>query len=315
MPIDYKDYYKTLGIAKDATKKEIKKAFRDLARKYHPDKVQGEGKAEAEEKFKEIAEAYEIMGDPDKRKEYDDLGQNWNQNGHADPSQRTRRGTSPNYEYHFDGTGFSDFFEQHFGRASGNGSGPYSGRPPRPSDFSMRGQDIEAEIMVTLEEVFHGANRQVGLTKIDPSTGLEKTYTYKVRIPIGIREGQRLRVSKQGHSGHGTGEPGDLYLRTRLARHPDYRVNGLDLYFEVELFPWEAVLGAKMDVPTFEGNVRLSIPESTTAKKTFRIKGKGLPSPSGERGNLLVETSIKLPTNQTPTQFEAWEQLKNAYQS
>ncbi|MGK0236790.1 MAG: curved DNA-binding protein [Candidatus Pelagisphaera sp.] len=314
--MEYKDYYKTLDVEKSSTQDEIKKAYRSLARTYHPDKVLGEGKDAAEEKFKEIAEAYEIIGDPGKRKEYDELGQSWEQTRYARSSASGQgRKQSQNSEYQFDGTGFSDFFEQFFGSAAhgrfegGNRQGPAAG------DFSMRGQDIEAEIMITLEEALHGSSRKVSLKKADSGNGGEKVHTYNVRIPKGIHEGQRLRVSRQGHSGYGSGEAGDLYLHARFAKHPDFRVKGSDLYGEVHLFPWEAILGTSVEIHTLDGAIRLKIPQGTHANKTFRIKGKGLPSSKDERGHLFIETQIKLPTEIDPAQREAWEELQDTYAS
>ncbi len=273
--MEFKDYYKVLGVDKSASQDEIKKKFRKLARTCHPDKVFGDEKAGAEEKFKAAAEAYEILGDPEKRKEYDELGKGWE--GRSNAARSRSYSPSPNTEYHFDGTGFSDFFEQFFGGKRGGFETHYS-QAPHSGGFSMRGQDIEAEIMITLEEALHGSNRKVSLSKSDPTTGKEKVHTYNVSIPKGIREGQRLRVSKQGHSGHGAGEPGDLYLHARFAKHPDFRVKGTDLYSEIELFPWDATLGTTVEIHTLDGNVRLKIPEFTSAGKIFRIKGKGLPS-------------------------------------
>ncbi len=312
--VEYKDYYKILGVEKSATQEEIKKEFRNLARTFHPDKVQGSGKAAAEEKFKEIAEAYEVLGDPEKRKEYDALGQRWEQmkNSRSSGFSESANRQSPNFNYHFDGTGFSDFFEQFFG---GGQHGFGSRHSTSDTHFSMRGQDIEAEIMITLEEALHGSNRQVSLAKVDPATGTEKVHTYKVRIPQGIQEGQRLRVSRQGYAGYGSGEPGDLYLRARFAKHPDFRVKGSDLYSEIELFPWDAVLGTSATIPTLDGNVRLKVPPNTTSGKTFRIRDKGLPLAKGSRGHLYVETRIKLPHYATPSQCEAWQKLKETYQN
>lgn len=314
--MEYKDYYKTLGVEKSTTQGEIKKAYRNLARTYHPDKVLGDGKAAAEEKFKEIAEAYEILGDQEKRKEYDELGQHWEQARHArSSSSGAGRHQSQNPEYHFDGTGFSDFFEQFFGSAAHGGFEASNRQDPATGDFSMRGQDIEAEIMITLEEALHGSSRQVSLRKTDPASGGEKVHTYNVRIPKGIREGQRLRVSRQGQSGYGSGEPGDLYLRSRFAKHPDLRPKGGDLYGEIQLFPWEATLGTTVEVYTLDGAIRLKIPQGTPPNKIFRIKGKGLPSSNGERGHHFVETRIKLPTEIDPAQREAWEKLQATYPS
>jgi curved DNA-binding protein len=316
MAIDYKDYYETLGIKKDASQEEIKKAFRKLARKYHPDQSQDADKAASEEKFKEVAEAYDVVGDPEKRKKYDALGSDWDQpQGTGDRNERFgsgRRGPSQGQEYHFSGTGFSDFFEQYFGMGGGD-FGTLNPGGDRATGFSMRGQDIEGEIMITIQEAAKGATRQISLSKTDPQSGREKVQKFNVQIPPGIREGQRIRVARQGHAGHGSGEAGDLFLIARFASDPDFRVKGGDLYYELELYPWDATLGAKVSVPTLDGAVRLNIPAGTTSSRQFRIKGKGLPSTKGATGDLYAEVRIKIPTKLNDTQRKAWEQLKNLY--
>ena len=320
MPIDYKDYYQVLGVKEDASQEDIKKAFRNLARKYHPDQSHETDKPANEEKFKEIAEAYEVIGDPDKRKKYDTLGANWDQAqgaGFRDPSnaQGFGRGFSAQGgEYHFSGTGFSDFFEQFFGMGGGDFDSVRQGQS-RGSGFSMRGQDIEGEIMVTLQEAAHGSTRQVAVSKVDPQTGRETVHKYNVQIPKGIREGQRIRVASQGHAGHGTGESGDLFLKARFASDPDFRVKGGNLYYDLELAPWQAALGTKVNVPTIDGRVRLNIPEGTAANRRFRIQGKGLPSTKSAMGDLIVELQIKTPDITTDAQRKAWEALKKTYHS
>lgn len=303
-------------MAKDAAQEDIKKAFRKLARKYHPDQSKDADKAASEEKFKEIAEAYDVIGDPEKRKKYDTLGANWDQpqgagTASSGPFHYSRGDPAHGQEFHFSGTGFSDFFEQYFG-----GGGDYGNFQPgggRTREFSMRGQDIEGEIMITLQEASKGATRQVSVSKADPQTGKEVVQTFKVQIPAGIREGQRIRVASQGHAGHGSGESGDLFLRARLASDPDFRVQGGDLYYDADLTPWDAVLGTKLEIPTLNGKVRLTIPAGTTAKRQFRMKGKGLPSIKHASGDLFVETHIKAPEISDPAQRKAWEDLRDAY--
>jgi curved DNA-binding protein len=221
MAIEYEDYYETLGVKRDASQEDIKKAFRKLARRYHPDQTQDTDKAASEEKFKEIAEAYEVIGDPEKRKKYDTLGANWDQpegagaSHGAGPFGYGGGGRNQGSEYHFSGTGFSDFFEQYFGMGGGNFDA-FNPEGSRAAGFSMRGQDIEGEIMITIQEAAKGATRQIALSKTDPQTGRDKVQKFNVKIPPGIREGQRIRVASQGHAGHGTGESGDLFLKARF---------------------------------------------------------------------------------------------------
>ena len=243
MPAAFKDYYETLGVARTASADEIKKAFRVLARKYHPDVAKDKKAGEA--KFKEINEAYEVLGDPEKRAKYDQLGANWNAQGvppenYGGPPGADFGGAQ---EFHFEGTGFSDFFEQFFG--GGRGFGGVSGRTSasRGTSGPRHGQDIEGAILVTLDEVMNGAVRSISLQSVDPVTGETKTESFKVRIPKGALEGQIIRVPGKGEAGSGGGEAGHLFLRVRLASHPDFRVLGADLYEDLPITPWEAVLG------------------------------------------------------------------------
>jgi curved DNA-binding protein len=292
MAVQYKDYYESLGVSRTASEAEIKKAFRKLAREYHPDVAKD--KKKAEEKFKEINEAYEVLSDPTKRKKYDELGPNWKQGADfrpppgwenfagGSPGGRGFRGGRPGaeeYEFHFGGTGFSDFFEQLFG-ARGRGAG-FRGRDFGGEDgyaegeLAERGRDIEGDIMVTLEEVKLGSVRSVSIRHNS------HTETYQVKIPAGVTEGQRLRVAGRGEAGAGGGEAGDLYLRVRLAKHPDFEVNDHTLIYEAELAPWEAVLGASISVPTLDGRVNIKIPPGTQNGQKLRVRGRGLPLREG----------------------------------
>ena len=311
MPVEFKDYYDVLGVARDASSEEIKKAFRKLALKYHPDKAKDKTAAGA--KFKEINEANEVLSDPEKRRKYDQLGANWNHperqaaperggfgGGYADPS-----------EIHFDGTGFSDFFEQFFGgrsRASG-GFGRTQGGGMEGQTVAHRGQDIEADILVTLEEILHGSTRTINLQRGDPRTGQPVMQTLRVKIPPGVREGQLIRLAGKGQEGIGGGESGNMYLRVKLAHHPNFRVRGADLYYDLDLAPWEAVLGTTVEVPTLDGTVSLKIPAGIIAERQLRLRGKGLPSQDKTRGNLYAVVSIQVPANLTPEQKILWEQL------
>ena len=261
MAVQFRDYYETLGVAKTASADEIKSAFRKLARKHHPDLAKTKEKAAAEEKFKQINEAYEVLSDPGKRSKYDQLGANWNQPGGFQPPPdwgrggdmpggggfRRYAGGNGGVEFEFGGTGFSDFFEAFFG--GGRGESAFSGGFGRRPATAARGQDVEADIMVTLEEALNVSTRQVSLRRGDS----EKVETYQVKIPRGVHEGQRIRLAGQGEAGPGGGKKGDLFLRVRLARHPDFSVEGNDLMHDATLEPWQVALGAEIKVPTLEG--------------------------------------------------------------
>lgn len=315
--MQFKDYYETLGVPKTATEAEIKKAFRKLARQHHPDVVKERDKKSAEAKFKEINEAYEVLGDSEKRKKYDTLGADWERGGDSrqappnwqDFAQPGAGGQQGGVEFHFGGTGFSDFFETFFG-GRGRPSGGFSEFDPgggAAGRFSApaHGNDVEADIMVTLDEAIHGDKRQVSLRRSDTDT----TETYNIRIPAGVHEGQRIRLAGQGGRPTRGGRAGDLYLRVRFAQHPDFRIEGADLLHDHEMKPWVAVLGGEVRVPTFEGSARLKIPPGTQNGQRFRLKGRGLPQPGGSRGDLYVIAGIDIPASITPEQRKQWESL------
>ena len=311
MPVEFKDYYDVLGVARDASDAEIKKAFRTLARKYHPDVAKD--KATAEAKFKELNEANEVLGDPDKRRKYDELGVNWDhpERQPASPQNGFGGDQQDGSQYHFDGTGFSDFFEQffggggrQFGGAGRAGSNDRSGTP-----FAQQGQDIEGDILVTLDEALHGSTRTVALQRTDSRTGQATTQSLRVKIPPGVREAQLIRLAGKGKEGAGGGDSGNLYLRVKFAKHPDFRVLGANLYYDLELAPWEAVLGASVQIPTLDGTVSMKIPADTAAEKQFRLRGKGLPLGDGTRGDLYALVSIQVPLHVTPEERLLWEQL------
>ncbi|HZR17559.1 MAG TPA: DnaJ C-terminal domain-containing protein [Verrucomicrobiae bacterium] len=339
MPVRYKDYYEILGVSRTATDTEIKKAFRKLAREYHPDVAKN--KKQAEEKFKDINEAYEVLGDAAKRKKYDELGANWSSGSEFRPppgwESHTGTGGFPGrgpqgqeYEFHFGGTGFSDFFEQLFGSRGGRSGGGF-GRPGAFSqeDLAERGRDIEGDIMVTLEEALRGSVRSVSVRHGVPcehcggtgqrarhvcnvcgGTGqVPKTNTYQVKIPAGVSDGQRLRVAGRGEIGQGGGEAGDLYLRVRFAKHPDFEVQGHNLLYDAELAPWEAVLGSNISVPTLNGPVNIKIPAGTQAGQKLRVRGRGLPERGGANGDLIVVTRIEVPSKVSEAERKLWEQL------
>ncbi|MDB6168311.1 MAG: molecular chaperone DnaJ [Verrucomicrobia bacterium] len=315
MAVEFKDYYAVLGVARTANDDEIKKAFRKLARKYHPDVAKDKKTAEA--KFKEINEAHEVLSDPVKRRKYDELGPGW-ESGGGPPRTSPRGPAARGQEFHFGGTGFSDFFEQFFG--GGGGLNPdfdaafreanRSGRADREPGYVMRGADIEGDILVTLDEVMHGSIRSLSLQHADPGTGQRRVETFKVRIPPGAQESRRIRVPGKGGPGIGGGESGDLYLRVRIEAHPDFEVKGADLYHELELAPWEAVLGAQVLVPTLTGRVKMKIPAGTPANHQLRVRSQGLPTGAGpDRGDLYVTTRIEVPAEITAEERELWEKL------
>ena len=325
MPVEFKDYYAILGVPREASEEDIKKAFRRLARQYHPDVAKD--KKVAEEKFKEINEAYEVLGDPAKRKKYDTLGANWKRGAGFEPppgwqQERGTRWTSPggaqHYEFHFGGTGFSDFFEQFFGGGrfggfeemlrSASARGGFDGGAGR--EFAMPGEDIEGDILVTLDEVMNGSVRSISLQKVNPRTGQAETHAFKVRIPAGVQEGQTIRVPGKGGEGSGGASAGDIYLRVRLAAHPDFRPRGADLYHDLHLAPWEAVLGCTVEAPTLDGKVSVRIPPGTNNGQQLRVRGRGLlRGQSGERGDLYVVVNVELPQNITDEERALWERL------
>ena len=315
MPVQFKDYYATLGVARTASDDEIKKAFRGLARRYHPDVAKD--KKTAEERFKEINEANEVLSDPIKRRKYDELGANWQEDGRTEPpsagagrgARSTRSGRAP--EFHFTGTGFSDFFEQFFGAGSRNGFEPNGGDFDAESRAEeRRGADVEGEILVTLAEVMQGTLRGISLRTVDPRTGQAETHSFQVRIPSGAMEGRRIRVPGKGEPGVGGAPAGDLYLRVRHAAHPDFRVRGADLYSDVDLAPWEAVLGTTIVARSFEGPIKVRIPPATNPGAQLRVRGHGLPNGrGGERGDLYIVANIHVPPQLTEKEKSLWEEL------
>jgi len=309
MAVQFRDYYETLGVPKTATDEEIRSAFRKLARKHHPDVAKD--KKAAEEKFKQINEAYEVLGDPERRRKYDQLGADWNRPGGFQPppgwgAQQPgggfyQWGGDGGVQFEFGGTGFSDFFEAFFGGGRNRSRfGGFGGR-----EAAARGSDVEADIMVTLEEALHGSTRTVSLRR----AGSNRVENYQVKIPRGVHEGQRIRLAGQGEAGAAGGKSGDLFLRVRLARHPDFTVEGSDLIHEVKIAPWQAVLGTELNVPTLEGNVRLKIPPGTQGGQRFRLRERGLPGISGKRGDLYSVVQMNVPRKLSEREREIWSEL------
>ena len=300
--MDFKDYYALLGVARDADADEIKRAYRKLARKYHPDVSQ---EPDAEARFKEVAEAYEVLKDPEKRAAYDSAGRRWQERGPAaEPPPDWNTG------YEFQGADFagddldhSDFFEALFGRHA---------RAARQAhrERAARGEDHHARIAISLEDAFHGATRTLGLRMpvldADGQVRLQERQV-EVRIPPGIRAGQHLRLAGQGGPGHAGAPAGDLFLEVELLPHPLYRVDGRDLSLELPLAPWEAALGAQVQVPTPGGTFEVSVPRGSQAGRKLRLRGKGLPG--DPPGDFYAVLSIVLPAPDTPAAEAAYRAL------
>ncbi len=319
MSAQFKDYYAILGVPHDAGADEIKKAFRKLARQYHPDTASD--KKAAEERFKEINEANEVLSDPGKRKKYDTLGARWQDAGDipaapgGEGSDRSPGG--PAQEFHFGGTGFSDFFEQYFSGGSRYG---FPGALPEDDAHGQtthgrgrRGHDIEGDILITLDEAIHGTQRPVSLQTVDRPGGKVQTHTFEVRIPAGASDGRRIRVSGEGEPGRNGGAAGDLYLRVRHAAHPDFTARESDIHYDLEIAPWDAVLGAEVIVPTLDGSIKLRVPSGTGNGQSLRVRGRGLPKGgAGERGAFIVTIHIAVPASVSAEERLLWEQLRTA---
>jgi curved DNA-binding protein len=317
--MEFKDYYKTLGVAKTATEKEIKQAFRKLARKLHPDVNPGDKAAEA--RFKEVNEAYEVLGDPASRKKYDELGANWRmyeqagaQGGNPFAGGFNVGGTGGRggfrtmsqeemEELFGDSNPFSDFFTTFFGGSAGGGTGAHT----RGGRVRQRpGRDIENEIELSLEDAYHGTMRRLSLKHDGHARSVD------VRIPAGVGDGSRVRISGEGEPGTGGAASGDLYLRVRLAPHPLFERKGRDLYVKVPLPVTTAVLGGEVEVPTIAGKpVRLRIPAVTQSGQVFRLKGYGMPAvnKNEEKGDAYARVEAQLPTQLTPEERAHYEAL------
>ena len=305
MPVQFKDYYATLGIAKTASQDEVKKAFRQMARKFHPDVAKD--KKTAENKFKEINEAYEVLGDPEKRKRFDDLGADWDQQGRAPAGgARGRRGGGMPDGFdpgEFSGTGFSDFFEQFFSERQRKPQSPFGGAGGRGR---AAGEDTIADLMISIEEALRGEKKKISLR-----SGAEQApEVFEVRIPKGVQEGQKIRLAGHGQPGVMGGPPGDLLLVVRFSKHPDYRIEGTDLFYELTVPAWLAVLGGEQTISTPDGSVLLKIPAGSQSGKRFRLKGRGMPMGEGMRGDFYAELGIVLPAKLTPAEQKIWEALR-----
>ncbi len=282
--MDYKDYYKILGVSKTATQDEIKKAFRKLAVKYHPDKNPGDKKAE--EKFKEISEANEVIGDPEKRKKYDELGANWKQYQQQGEEYAGRNSGRRQYHTYSEGFGgeFSDFFESFFG--GGGFSGFDQGRPQQRT---RKGADLSAEMELSLSDAFYGSTRQV---TIDGQR-------VNLKVKPGIRDGQILRMKGKGSPGYNGGENGDLLITVKIAKDPVYERKGNDLYFDQAVDAIVATLGGKISIRGFDKSVSMDIPPGSDSNKVFRLKGMGMPifETPDIRGDAYVKIVLRVPKN------------------
>jgi curved DNA-binding protein len=306
--MEFKDYYRVMGVDRDATQADIKRAYRKLARKYHPD-VSSE--AEAEARFKEIGEAYAVLRDPEKRAAYDQLGADWKSGQEFHPPPDWDQG----FEFHrgFDSAGtsqFSDFFDSLFGRGDfDRGFTSHGGR-----EFSARGQDTHAKIAIDIEDAFSGCTRSFSLKHTEvlaDGRPQVKERKLSVRIPEGVRAGQHIRLAKQGAPGVGTGEAGDLYLEIEFNPHPLYRVDGKDIYLDLPVAPWEAALGTNAEVPTPMGTVNLKIPPNSQAGRRLRLKGRGLPGTSA--GDMFAILKIVTPTANSDSEKAAYRALAGAF--
>ncbi len=304
MSFEYKDYYLILGVARFATETEIRQSFRKLAQRYHPDVATS--KAIGEQRFKEINEAYEVLSDPERRREYDALGPAWKKKQSA--ATRRSSSSSGDYEFHFRGTGFSDFFQNLLGSMARRFR-KYPLLPGRWIKDRNRGRDIEADVLVTLEEAIHGSKRKITVERTDVKGKQIDSFVYEVRIPPGIVQNQIIRLGGQGEPGKKNGAPGDLLLHVHYAKHPDFEAKKSDIYFDVEIAPWEAVLGCQVTVRTLEGETLIKVPSGTQNGQRFRLKGQGLPMREGGRGDLFAAIYLQVPPHISSRERAYWEQL------
>ncbi len=329
MAVTYQDYYEVLGVPRSASQDDIQKAYRKLARKYHPDINKTK---EAEDKFKKVSEAYEVLGDPDKRKKYDLLGHNWQAGDQFDPRNwdffgggRNRSGGQNtggatggfSFEDLGDLGGFSDFFESLFGglggfgrqRSGGAGAGTKSGTGSAGAG-AKTGGDLSAEVEIPLEEAMRGGKRTVVLTdsvpQPDGSTRTQKR-NYEITLPEGVRDGQKLRLSGQGTKT--AAGAGDLYITVKIKKHPRFRVNGSDIETDIDITPWEAALGSEVTFPTVTGKATVHIPAGTKSGKRIRLRAKGLSKKGGGKGDLYAVLRIVVPAKLSDRERELFEQL------
>jgi curved DNA-binding protein len=314
--VDYKDYYKILGVDKKAASDDIKKAYRKLARKYHPDT--NADNPQAEEKFKEIGEAYEVLKDPQKRQRYDQLGSNWKQYANAGwpgggQSYTYDFGGGKGFSFEDMGGGFSDFFEMFFGsgadqRFSSYNFGQDFGGGGARTRATQKGQDMQSSMEISLREAYTGTQRSIRLQKEG------KTRTVDVKIPAGIKDGGKIRLAGEGGASPMGGPAGDLYITINAAGHNLFKRQGDDLHIEIPVTIKEAYLGGKIDVPTFDGKVDMKLPAKTQSGKTLRLKGKGMPGLRGKKqGNLYVKIKIVFPEKLNKAKKKQFEEFLQDY--
>ncbi|WP_108126933.1 DnaJ C-terminal domain-containing protein [Saccharospirillum mangrovi] len=296
--MEFKDYYRVLGVADSADAAEIKKAYRKLARQYHPDVSKAD---DAEARFKEVGEAYEVLGDAKRRAEYDQLRQ-------LRASGVGGRGQSRHYSDADFNRQFGDFFESVFGGMNG-GMGARGGRQNWQAAFDQRGQDVTHPIRLTLEEAVNGVEREIRLRLPDDgwNPGQSRTRTLKIKVPAGVLPGQRIRLAGQGGPGAGKGAAGDLFLEVEFAEHLRFEVDGRDLKLTLPVTPWEAALGAKVMVPTLQGAVRLTVPKGSTSGKKLRLKERGLGQ--NPAGDLVVTLELVLPEKHSAAAEQLYREL------
>jgi len=299
--MEYRDYYKILGVSKNASQDEIKKAFRTLALKYHPDK--NLGNKTAEEKFKEISEANEVLSDPAKRKKYDEVGQDWKhyEQMHRQRGQR-QQGGRRQYEYESD-SGFSDFFESIFGGGFGDIFGESRSRSNRPS----KGQDYEGEISISLEEAYHGTTRRIDIGG----------QVLEMKIRPGVRNGEILRLKGKGGRSAGNGPAGDVLIKTIVTEHPHFQRTGDDLHCEIPVDLYTALLGGKALVTTLNGRIKIDIKPETDNGAVLRLKGMGMPKNNAptEKGDLFAKVKVNLPKKLTPSEIRLLKELESLHKS
>ncbi len=305
--MEFKDYYKTLGVSKNATADEIKKGYRKLARKHHPDVSKN---PDAEKKFKDIGEAYEVLKDPEKRKLYDQYGSDWETGKQREEYQKQYQsggyGSNFGFEGSFDNSReYSDFFETLFGNARQKGGF-------HRQQFQQRGEDIDASIKIPIIDAFHGGTRRISFTVQSVANNgrvTTKPKTLNVTIPKGIRSGQKIRLAGQGSPGYNGGENGDLFIKIEYEKDPIYSVEDADIYMNLPVAPWEAALGASITIPSPSGNVKLKLPADSFQGKKLRLKGKGIPAKPP--GDLYVIISIVLPPANNEKAKKVYEQMKD----
>jgi curved DNA-binding protein len=321
MTNEFKDYYRVLGVGPEASEDDIKKAFRLLARRYHPDVAAD--KAVAEEKFKEINEAFEVLRHAETRVKFDALRRAqeaprvYASDERGEPSvDAPLSNRTSNQDFHFSGTGFSDFFEQFFGGGHRNSEERFRNqqesvhrRAYSPEGLPRPGRDLHGDLLVTLAEVFQGGRRKFSLRRASAVTGEEETRIFQIRIPKGVRQFQLLRVKGQGGAGHKGGRSGNLVLRVRYAADSEWQVKGSALEGEFFLTPWEAVLGFQLHIPALDGALNVKIPRCYQNGQRLRVRGRGLPLGESKRGDLILTGWVSIPPTCTKEELLHWEAL------